>query len=120
MPVTNRLRVFSNFVALWDTRLRNPAWVLEYVSRETLEQREGSRGNSAFYEDPELEERFRSKLTDYKASVYCAQRGYGSACVRGERGGAGPRMKPWMSMLAGLLVRPRPHGAGCQPHAGQA
>ena len=79
MPVTSRLRAFSRYVALWDPRTRNPAWVLEWVSRETLNQREGSRGNSAFYEDPGTPPRFRAKLADFKArAVLSVLHGSGS------------------------------------------
>ena len=51
MPVGDRLRLFSDFVASFDTRLRNPRWVLEHVSAPKLAQRDGSRQNSTFVED---------------------------------------------------------------------
>ena len=33
-PSSENLRVFPNFVVSYDSRLRNPRWVLERISRE--------------------------------------------------------------------------------------
>ncbi|KAL4428150.1 hypothetical protein ABPG75_002239 [Micractinium tetrahymenae] len=70
MPVGDRLRLFSDYVASFDTRLRNPRWVLEHINRERLAGRDGNRQNSEFVEDSGIERRFRSKLEDYKGSGY--------------------------------------------------
>lgn len=34
-PMSSPIRYFSNFAVAYDTSRRNPAWVLEYVTRET-------------------------------------------------------------------------------------
>ncbi|PRW44603.1 mitochondrial nuclease [Chlorella sorokiniana] len=70
MPVGDRLRLFTDFAASFDTRLRNPRWVLEHINRGKLSSREGSRQNSEFVEDSGIERRFRSKLDDYRGSGY--------------------------------------------------
>lgn len=51
MPVGDRLRVFTHYAASFDTRLRNPRWVLEHLSADTLAGREGNRKHSDFVED---------------------------------------------------------------------
>ena len=51
MPVGDRLRVFSDYAASYDTRLRNPRWVLEHISAATLQSGGGNRKNSSFVED---------------------------------------------------------------------
>ena len=51
MPVGDRLRVFSGYAASYDTRLRNPRWVLEHISAATLKSGGGNRKNSNFVED---------------------------------------------------------------------
>lgn len=51
MPVGDRLRLFTNYAASFDTRLRNPRWVLEHVNAGQLALRQGSRTNSEFVED---------------------------------------------------------------------
>jgi endonuclease G len=51
MPVGDRLRIFSGYAASFDTRLRNPRWVLEHITGEALARREGSRAGSTFVED---------------------------------------------------------------------
>lgn len=47
----DRLRLFSDYVASFDTRLRNPRWVLERINRDTLAGKEGNRSRSEFVED---------------------------------------------------------------------
>ena len=51
MPVGDRLRLHTDFLLSFDTRLRNPRWVLEHISRDKLRSRQGSRQNSQFAED---------------------------------------------------------------------
>eukprot|EP00887_Chlorella_sp_A99_P004193 scaffold23.g4193.t1 len=70
MPVGDPLRVFSNFVLQFDTRLRNPKWVLEHISAEKLKQRGGDRKNSNFVEDAGIDPRFRSRLESYRRSGF--------------------------------------------------
>jgi DNA/RNA endonuclease G (NUC1) len=51
MPVGDRLRLFSGFAVSFDTRLRNPRWVLEHITPGKLAVREGNRSSSDFRED---------------------------------------------------------------------
>jgi len=51
MPVGDRLRLFTNYAASFDTRLRNPRWVLEHINADKLGRGQGSRQNSEFVED---------------------------------------------------------------------
>jgi endonuclease G len=51
MPVGDRLRLHTDFLLSFDTRLRNPRWVLEHISRDKLRSRQGTRQNSQFAED---------------------------------------------------------------------
>eukprot|EP00879_Flechtneria_rotunda_P013643 GHRR01014251.1.p1 GENE.GHRR01014251.1~~GHRR01014251.1.p1 ORF type:complete len:441 (+),score=151.04 GHRR01014251.1:1605-2927(+) len=69
IPQSETLRFYEGFVASFDHRTRNPKWVLEYITKESL-QGEGTREQSQFYEDQGLEQRFRSKLEDYHSSGY--------------------------------------------------
>jgi hypothetical protein len=36
MPISDKLRFFSSYVVSYDTRLRNPRWVLEHFNRGGL------------------------------------------------------------------------------------
>ena len=56
-------------MASYDPRLRNPRWVLERITRDSS-QGDGDRFNVQFMEDGNIEERFRARLSDYKASGY--------------------------------------------------
>ena len=47
----DRLRLHTDFLLSFDTRLRNPRWVLEHISRDKLRSRQGTRQNSQFAED---------------------------------------------------------------------
>jgi endonuclease G len=57
-------------VSSFDRRLRNPAWVAEHITRESLSQSNGDRRHSVFIEDPTVPEKFRAKLKDYLRSGY--------------------------------------------------
>ena len=63
------MRAFDGFVASYDPRLRNPRWVLERITRDSFKG-DGDRFNVQFMEDSAIEERFRARLSDYKASGY--------------------------------------------------
>ncbi|GBF90528.1 DNA RNA non-specific endonuclease [Raphidocelis subcapitata] len=69
LPQTEQLRFFSGFVSCFDSATRNPKWVLEFISKDSLKG-EGARDQSTFYEDTSIEERFRSKLADFQDSGY--------------------------------------------------
>lgn len=58
------------FVSCYNRQTRNPYWVVEHMTPESLSQREGDRKNSYFVEDEAIPEIFRSKLADYFRSGY--------------------------------------------------
>lgn len=58
------------FISTYDRRLRNPHWVAEHITPESLAKRDGDRKNSAFLEDPSIPEKFRAKLKDYFRSGF--------------------------------------------------
>ena len=53
-----------------DRRTRNPHWVAEHITPESLSIREGDRRHSYFAEDGTVPEKFRAKLEDYHRSGY--------------------------------------------------
>lgn len=53
-----------------DPAMRNPRWVVEHLTKESLSAKAGTRESSVFYEDPELPARFRAKLSDYRGSGF--------------------------------------------------
>lgn len=57
-------------VSSFDRRLRNPSWVAEHITPESLAFGGGDRKNSNFAEDPSIPEKFRGKLKDYFRSGY--------------------------------------------------
>ncbi|KAK1751766.1 hypothetical protein QBC47DRAFT_390975 [Echria macrotheca] len=64
--IATRAALISSF----DRRLRNPQWVVEHITADSLAQRDGDRKNSAFLEDPAVPDKFRAKLKDYFRSGY--------------------------------------------------
>lgn len=69
LPQTQMLREHEGFIAAFDGPTRNPAWVIEHVTRDKM-YGEADRGNSMFYEDEALDERLRNRLTDFRLSGY--------------------------------------------------
>ncbi|KAK3904372.1 mitochondrial nuclease [Staphylotrichum tortipilum] len=57
-------------VSSYDRRTRNPHWVAEHITPESLARRDGDRKNSAFLEDPAIPPQFQAKLKDYFRSGY--------------------------------------------------
>ncbi|KAM7202345.1 hypothetical protein V8F20_004512 [Naviculisporaceae sp. PSN 640] len=57
-------------ISSFDRRLRNPHWVVEHITPESLAIRDGDRKNSQFLEDAAVPEKFRAKLKDYFRSGY--------------------------------------------------
>jgi endonuclease G, mitochondrial len=64
--IATRQALISSF----DRRLRNPHWVVEHITPESLATRSGDRKNSAFVEDTAIPEAYRGKLRDYTRSGY--------------------------------------------------
>jgi len=58
------------FISTYDRRMRNPAWVAEHITAESLQLDKGDRKNSSFLEDESVPEIFRGKLSDYFRSGY--------------------------------------------------
>eukprot|EP00242_Pyramimonas_sp_CCMP2087_P005292 CAMPEP_0198203348 /NCGR_PEP_ID=MMETSP1445-20131203/6615_1 /TAXON_ID=36898 /ORGANISM="Pyramimonas sp., Strain CCMP2087" /LENGTH=365 /DNA_ID=CAMNT_0043874695 /DNA_START=122 /DNA_END=1219 /DNA_ORIENTATION=+ len=69
LPLGQNLRIFKQFVASFDSRTRNPQWVLEHVSRDSAVG-EGDRKGSKFKEDTTIPTRLRNRLEDFKNSGY--------------------------------------------------
>ncbi|KAI1007765.1 Mitochondrial nuclease [Podosphaera aphanis] len=59
-----------SLVSAYDRRLRNPHWVVEHITPDSLKVSAGDRQRSVFLEDLEVPEQFRGKLKDYARSGY--------------------------------------------------
>ncbi|KAI9675412.1 MAG: nuclease [Caeruleum heppii] len=66
----NDLASRMSTVSAYDRRLRNPAWVAEHITPESLLMNNGDRRHSYFVEDESIPEKFRAKLKDYFRSGY--------------------------------------------------
>lgn len=58
------------YVSCYNRQTRNPYWVLEHITPETLANRNGDRKGSFFREDENIPVDFRAKLADYFRSGY--------------------------------------------------
>ncbi|EGS17608.1 mitochondrial nuclease-like protein [Thermochaetoides thermophila DSM 1495] len=58
------------FISCYDRRTRNPHWVAEHITPQSLAIRDGDRKNSNFLEDPLIPAKFQAKLKDYFRSGY--------------------------------------------------
>ncbi|KAJ5143919.1 uncharacterized protein N7515_002706 [Penicillium bovifimosum] len=54
----------------YDRRTRNPAWVAEHITPESIALNIGDRKKSTFFEDTTVPTMFRAKLSDYFRSGY--------------------------------------------------
>ncbi|KAJ5815630.1 Mitochondrial nuclease [Penicillium riverlandense] len=54
----------------FDRRTRNPAWVAEHITPQSLALKNADRRHSSFVEDEALPPKFRAKLADYFRSGY--------------------------------------------------
>ncbi|KAK4060741.1 uncharacterized protein Triagg1_10644 [Trichoderma aggressivum f. europaeum] len=57
-------------ISSYDRRMRNPHWVVEHITPESLAKRDGDRKNSQFLEDAGVPAKFRALLKDYYRSGY--------------------------------------------------
>ncbi|TWU75794.1 nuclease [Metarhizium rileyi] len=57
-------------ISSYDRRTRNPQWVIEHITPESLARHEGDRRHSAFAEDDSVPVQFRALLKDYFRSGY--------------------------------------------------
>lgn len=68
-PVAD-LKPASSLTSSYDRRTRNPAWVAEHITAESLSHNNADRKHSVFVEDVTIPEMFRAKLKDYFRSGY--------------------------------------------------
>lgn len=66
----NDLATRKALVSCYDRRTKNPMWVAEHITAESLKIKGGDRKNSAFIEDEAIPVAFRGKLADYFRSGY--------------------------------------------------
>lgn len=66
----NDLRPAASLTSSYDRRTRNPAWVAEHITPESLANGKADRKHSVFVEDITIPEMFRAKLKDYFRSGY--------------------------------------------------
>ncbi|ORZ31192.1 hypothetical protein BCR44DRAFT_1442940 [Catenaria anguillulae PL171] len=69
MPQSTQLQLKSNFVSLIDYRLREPVWVLEHLTRDSLKG-QADRANVGFTQDQDVPKLFRQSNDDYLKSGY--------------------------------------------------
>ncbi|ANB15019.1 Nuc1p [Sugiyamaella lignohabitans] len=60
----------EQFISCYDRKTRNPAWVIEHITGQSLKVRDGDRGSSIFKEDTAVPALFRGQLRDYFRSGY--------------------------------------------------
>lgn len=60
----------SALISSYDRRLRNPHWVVEHITPQSLALRDGDRKHSVFVEDGAVPDKYRAKLKDYFRSGY--------------------------------------------------
>jgi DNA/RNA endonuclease G (NUC1) len=80
MPVDSDVVVRKAYTVRYDRRTRNPVWVSELLTRDSLKG-ETVRDNMRFMEDPAIPERFRSRLDDYRCVVGVVLCFGGTPCV---------------------------------------
>jgi endonuclease G len=68
-PVAD-LNPAAALTSAFDRRTRNPFWVAEHITPESLSTQNGDRKHSVFVEDATIPEMFRAKLKDYFRSGY--------------------------------------------------
>lgn len=68
-PVTDTLTTPAHLSA-YNRQTRNPHWVAEHFTPQSLSLNNGNRRHSVFYEDPTVPPQFRAKLADYARSGY--------------------------------------------------
>ncbi|GMH42333.1 hypothetical protein BSKO_10252 [Bryopsis sp. KO-2023] len=64
------MRFYDGFVAAFDTRTRNPSWVLEHLQWKDKNDDGVDRSKSDFFEDKQIDEKFRNRIADFKGSGY--------------------------------------------------
>lgn len=80
LPGSDNLKFYESFILSYDNRLKQPAWVLEHLTKsQFIKTRVRRPRKKPFYKDMTLHEYFRTGHSDYKKSMY--DRGqFASAC----------------------------------------
>lgn len=60
----------DEFISCYNRQTRNPYWVVEHITPESLAARNADRKNSFFREDEQIPDSFRGRLRDYFRSGY--------------------------------------------------
>ncbi|PYI23598.1 hypothetical protein BO86DRAFT_386528 [Aspergillus japonicus CBS 114.51] len=68
-PVADTL-ISAPLAGAYDRRTRNPSWVAEHITPQSLAMKNADRKNSTFFEDATIPPMFRAKLSDYFRSGY--------------------------------------------------
>ncbi|CAF9904809.1 MAG: nuclease [Gomphillus americanus] len=68
-PISD-LHPTASTTSAFDRRTRNPHWVAEHITPESLAIKGGDRQHSTFIEDATIPEKFRARLNDYFRSGY--------------------------------------------------
>ncbi|KAL1643874.1 nuclease [Diplodia intermedia] len=66
----NDLRTAKSLTSSFNRQTRNPDWVAEHITPQSLATHNGDRKHSSFVEDAAIPEKFRAKLKDYFRSGY--------------------------------------------------
>jgi len=69
LPTREGVLEREGYLAAYDARNRNPLWVLEHLTRDTV-RGDGTRDRSEFREDADVDERFRASNEDFLGSGY--------------------------------------------------
>lgn len=65
------IRNGAEFISCYNRQTRNPSWVVEHITRDSIKSSKGvDRRNSVFKEDEAIPESFRNKLKDFFRSGY--------------------------------------------------
>eukprot|EP01025_Chloroclados_australasicus_P011080 TRINITY_DN14801_c0_g1_i3.p2 TRINITY_DN14801_c0_g1~~TRINITY_DN14801_c0_g1_i3.p2 ORF type:complete len:369 (-),score=43.16 TRINITY_DN14801_c0_g1_i3:565-1671(-) len=68
-PIGEALRLYEGYVVCFDYKTRNPKWVLEHLTRESVSG-DADRAESGFYEDTVIDDKFRNKQSAFVGSGY--------------------------------------------------
>lgn len=64
------LQTREQFISCYNRQTRNPYWVVEHITPESLAKQEGNRQGSIFREDEQIPDIFRARLKDYFRSGF--------------------------------------------------
>lgn len=64
------LETHSEFISCYNRVTRNPSWVIEHITKDSLSNNDADRKKSVFKEDESIPLKFRGRLRDYFRSGY--------------------------------------------------